>query len=403
MKIVYLHQYFVTPEMIGGTRSYEMARRLVAAGHEVHMVTTDQRASGASQGRWRMSMERGIQVHWLGVAYGNHMRNSERIAAFLRFALGAARRAIALRGDVIFATSTPLTVAIPAILASFFTRTPYVFEVRDMWPDVPIAIGALRHPLVIRAARLLERLAYGRARRVVALAPGMRDDILAKGVAADKVTVIPNGCDLDVFGTTPDVEVRGEYAWLGERKLVLFAGTFGAVNGVEYIVHLAKAVKARDPEMRFVIIGHGGGRDSLLALAEHEGLLHKTVFVLDAVPKVEVARWLHSADMVLALFTGPRAVWKDAVQNKFFDALAAGKPVACNFDGWQTRIALEYGVGIHLSSTDHAAAAAALLDAMQDREWNARAVLRAQELSHGRFNRDRLAGELAQLLQEAAR
>src|SRR5262249_25944568 len=145
VRIVYLHQYFVTPSMAGGTRSYEMARRLVAAGHEVHMITTDQQAS-AGHHQWRETVEGGIRVHWIDVAYNNNMGFARRVVGFLTFALRAAGKAFRLQGDIIFASSTPLTVAIPALLASTRARVPFVFEVRDMWPDVPIAIGAIRSP-----------------------------------------------------------------------------------------------------------------------------------------------------------------------------------------------------------------------------------------------------------------
>lgn len=144
MHIVYLHQYFNTPAMSGSTRSYEIARRLVSAGHRVSVVTSS-RISDDRKG-WVQSNESGIDVHWLAVPYSNRMAYGERISAFLRFAFGAARRAASLRGDVVFATSTPLTIAIPGVFAARKLKVPMVFEVRDLWPEVPIAIGALRNP-----------------------------------------------------------------------------------------------------------------------------------------------------------------------------------------------------------------------------------------------------------------
>jgi glycosyltransferase involved in cell wall biosynthesis len=222
MRIVYLHQYFVTPQMAGGSRSYEMARRLVVAGHEVHMVTSDRDAADAKV-PWRHSVEAGIHVHWTPIAYDNRMSYGARMRAFLRFAWRAARKAVALRGDVVFATSTPLTIAIPAVYAARRLRVPMVFEVRDLWPEVPIAIGAIRSPAAIWAARWLERLAYRNASRVVALAPGMRDSVVATGYPRERVAVIPNGCDFDLFAD-PDagVRLREHFSWLGSRPLLVF-------------------------------------------------------------------------------------------------------------------------------------------------------------------------------------
>ena len=161
MKIVYLHQCVVTPDMPGGTRSYEMGRRLVEAGHEVHMITSDQSGRiGASEG-WRFTEEAGIHVHWTTVPYGNEMPYGERIKAFFLFAWRSAREAARVGGDLVFATSTPLTIALPAVYAAKRCGIPMVFEVRDLWPAVPIALGALKNPLSRRLARRLEHFPSG--------------------------------------------------------------------------------------------------------------------------------------------------------------------------------------------------------------------------------------------------
>ncbi|MDZ7703684.1 MAG: glycosyltransferase [Trueperaceae bacterium] len=135
MRIVYLHQYFNTPAMHGGTRSFEMARRLVDNGHEVHMVTSSRSTSqNGKKHRWQQTQEAGILVHWLPVPYSNDMTYRNRMKAFFAYAYGAARKAAALNGDVVFATSTPLTIALPAAYAARLNRAPMVFEARDLWP-----------------------------------------------------------------------------------------------------------------------------------------------------------------------------------------------------------------------------------------------------------------------------
>ena len=388
--------------MAGATRSYEMARRLVSAGHEVHMVTTWREPTEKSD--WFTTTEAGIHVHWLPVAYSNRMSYSERIQAFLRFAWHSARKAVSLPGDIIFATSTPLTISIPGIFASWWKRVPMVFEVRDMWPDVPVALGILRNPMLIRLARRLELFAYRQAVHVVALAPGMRDDIIAKGVPAGKLSVIPNGCDLDIFsGKDDNSSPRNEYSWLDGRKLVLYAGTIGAANGVDYLVQLAREVLQIDPEIRFVIFGEGSEKESVRLLAEQSGVLERNLFMFNPLPKRKIARWFTAADMHVALMRGPRIYLKDAVNNKFFDALAARKPIANNFDGWQSRIAEEEGVGLILDSQDVSAAARRLVNALKDSGWISKVPMRARLLAEERFNRDRLARQLEDILTAAVK
>ena len=397
MRVTYLHQYFTTPEQGGGTRSYEMARRLVRHGHVVRMITT-RRDAGFRW--WTVREIDGIQVHELGVPYSNGMGNLRRVLAFLHFALAASMRAAMLPADVIFATSTPLTVAIPGIFGSFIRRRPLVFEVRDLWPDVPIALGALRSPVTKWMARSLERAAYAWSTHVVALAPGMRDEIVAKGFAATKVSVIPNGCDLDLFSPDPHAreEVRRWLPEIGEGPLVVFAGAIGRVNGVAYLVEMAVELRDRAPDVRFVLIGEGAERRMVEEQARAAGVLGRSVFFTGHVPKRVAARWVAASDMVLCLIAGPRIVWKDAVQNKFFDALAAGKPTASNFEGFQSIIARDADIGIILDRESPSNAARQLLARLRDREWLAGVPARCAALANGRFSRDALALALEQVL-----
>lgn len=393
MRVTYVHQYFNTPDQGGGTRSYEIGRRLVKMGHQVRMITTS-RESGF--GGWRVFTVEGIEVHELGVPYSNHMGNLRRIVAFLHFAVMASLRVTRLPTDVIFATSTPLTVAIPGIIGSTLRRRPLVFEVRDLWPDVPIALGALKSPGTKWLARALERLVYARARHIVALAPGMREDIVAKGVDQAKVSVIPNGCDLDVF--KPDPTARAQVnAWqptLGEGPLVVFTGTIGRANGLGYLVDVATHMKAIAPDVRFVVVGDGADRGRVEEQARMAGVLGSSMFFVGRVPKPVVAKWINASDVVVCLFTGPRVVWKDAVQNKFFDALAAGKPTASNFEGFQSIVARDADVGIILDPVCTKRASRQLVDLLNNSGWLERVGSRSEVLARTRFNRDELAREL---------
>ncbi|NLD43025.1 MAG: glycosyltransferase family 4 protein, partial [Chloroflexi bacterium] len=232
MNIAYLCQYFSPPSEPGGSRPYEFARRLVQRGHTVHMVTSIRQPARNQRG-WQESSAAGIHVHAIPVPYGNAMPYRQRIAAFLRFAYHAARRAAHLRPDVVFATSTPLTIALPGAYAAWRCRVPMVFEVRDLWPEVPIALGAIGGALPVWAAHRLERFAYRNAARVVALSPTMREGVARTGYPADRIHVIPNSSDLDRFTVDESVGLqwRRQHRWLGDRPLVLYAGTFGMVNG----------------------------------------------------------------------------------------------------------------------------------------------------------------------------
>ncbi len=386
--------------MSGSTRSYEMARRLVAAGHEVNLITS-RRNLGAADSGWEETEEAGIKVHWYAVPYSNRMGFAERLLAFFRFAFLAARKAVVLGGDVVFATSTPLTIALPGLFSAWRLRVPFVFEVRDMWPAVPIAMGYLRNPLLRFAAVLLERVAYKKSSHVIALAPGMKDDIVATGIAPNRVTVIPNGCDVDIFGADLSSEaaaIRAAFPWLQGRKLVLYAGAIGRINGVDYLVRLAGAMRLIDSEVRFVIIGDGAERDHIFNAALKENVLDSSLFIFPPLPKTELAAWVAASDFTAALISAPRVLWKDAVQNKFFDSISAGKPVACNFSGFQSELAVEHGIGLIMPPENPERGASQLIEKLNDTAWINRSALRARELASCDFSRDRLAKQLESVL-----
>ena len=397
MRIAYIHQYFTTPDQVGVTRSYEMARRLVARGHQVSVVTTDQSSSFHG---WRVRDVAGIQVHELAVPYSNYMGDGTRMRSFLSFAAGASLRTAQQEVDVIFATSTPLTVAIPGILASKWRRVPLVFEVRDLWPDVPIALGALRSRPLIWAAKWLEKMAYRHSRRIVALAPGMRDDIIAKRVPSERVVVIPNGCDVDVFaseGMAPEA-IRSTVPGLGSGPLVVFAGTIGRTCGLPYLVAVAERMREIAPEVQFVAAGDGSARPAIEDAARRAGLLGVNFFLVGHVSKHVAARWISAADMVVCLIIGTRIDWKDAVQNKFFDAVAAGKPTASNFEGYQSILARDADIGIILEPDCPNAGAALLLEKLRDRAWLDVVAIRSRALARGEFSRDAHAAKLEETL-----
>ncbi len=405
MVITYLHQYFNTLEMSGGTRSYEMARSLVERGHIVHMITSIREPKHNDNKKWVQTVENGIHVHWYPVPYANEMPYGERIRAFFAFSYKAASRAAGIKSDVVFATSTPLTIAIPAVYASKKLKVPMVFEVRDLWPEGPIAVGALKNPLAILAARWLERFAYRNSVRIIALSPGMKQGVVATGYPDKYITVIPNGCDLDLFSVEDEVRqaLRSEHAWLQERPLVIYAGTLGLVNGVDYLARLASAVFSIDQEVRFVILGSGREEASLKIMASRLGVLDRNLFMLPAIPKYQMPAWLAAADIVTptkSKIPGARSYWMDS-QNKFFDALAAGKPIAMNYGGWQTDLLKEINAGLELDVDDIDSAAAKLVSAIRNREWLEQAGAASRRLAETYFNRDQLAGLLEEVLEQA--
>lgn len=405
MRILYLHQYFTLPSGSGGTRSYEMSRRLAAAGHEVTMITSSaclEEPPPPERG-WRSRDIDGVHMEIVNVPYDNAMSYIERFRAFIAFAVRASWHVRKFDADVVFATSTPLTIVIPALAAKLRRRIPLVLEVRDLWPELPIAVGALRNPFLKAAARGLEWLAYRASTHIVALSPGMARGVARRGFPASRVTVIPNGCDVALF----DVPA-GKGHWVRERlglsqgqPLVVYAGTFGLVNGLSYLVETAAAARIAAPELRFLLVGHGAETRKLTGQAERAGILNRTLWIWPPMAKSQVPELLAAATTAVSLFVPLEALWDNSA-NKFFDALAAGKPVAVNYEGWQADLLRESAAGIVLPADDPARAAVMLSEFLRDPGRLERASAASRRLANDVFHRDLLYVRLEGVLEAAA-
>ncbi|MEU8244483.1 glycosyltransferase family 4 protein [Actinoplanes missouriensis] len=401
MHIVYIHQYYCNPGMAGGIRSYEQARRLVARGHTVDVITTDITPGDRGLG-WRVTDDDGIRVHWFRVPYSNNMSYARRLRAFAEFMVLAAAKAARLKADLVFATSTPLTVAVPGVIAAKLRRAPFVFEVRDLWPEVPIEMGALRNPVARGLAGALANFAYRNAAEVIALSPGMAAGVTARRPRT-RTTVIPNAADIDLFAVDADevARFRARHDWLGDRPLIVYTGALGAVNGVEYLVKAAARMRELDPDIRVLIVGHGKEWEPTKDLAARSGLLQETVFMWEKVPKSELPVILGAATMSSSFVRPIRGLWDNSA-NKFFDALAASRPIAVNYGGWQADLIHQTGAGLVLDPEDTDAAASLLVRHLRDELWLKQAREAAHRLAVERFSRDLLFADFAAVLERSA-
>lgn len=397
MRITYLHQYFNTPDMPGTSGPYEMARRLVARGHEVNMVTSwreprDERS-------WFETRNDGIRVLWVPVTYSNHMPYAQRLRAFFRFAWKAAHKAAELPADLVFASSTPLTIALPGAYAARRLQVPMVFEVRDLWPELPIAVGALKNPVTRFLARRLERFAYDHAAAIVVMSPGMRDGVAKTGYPAEKIAVIPNAADHALFRVDPERvrEFRARRGWLGSRPLLIYAGTFGLINGVGYMVDLARHLLEIAPEVRILLVGGGLEHEKVQRQAARAGVLNRNLFIEMKIPKNEIPAALNAADMAASLFVDFEEMQATSA-NKFFDALAARKPLMINYGGWHKELVESAGAGVVTWRRSPEAAAAVVAEAIRDRAWLQRAGQAAYKMGMDLFSREQLAAQLEQVL-----
>lgn len=395
MHVAYIHQHFSTRSGETGTRSYEMGRRLVAAGHRVTMICGEYAPARHrfTSGERVVEFEvEGLRVLCVREPYANQMGFARRVLSFGRFARAAEKLVARLDADLVFATSTPLTVGIPGMNGARRLGVPFVFEVRDLWPEIPIAIGIVRNPLLKWYLRRMERRIYAAADHIFALAPGIREGIVRTGYPAERVSMIPNACDLDLFHPRPRELLDARFGAPDEFRLV-FTGAHGKANGLDAVLDAAAELKRRGVSgVRFVFIGTGGEKPRLVARSEREGL-RAYVSWAEPMPKEELARTLANMDVGLMILKNLPAFYYGTSPNKFFDYIATGLPVLNNYPGWLADMISEHGLGQVVQPDDPAALADAVLWLREQRGELAEMGRRGRALAEQRFSRDRLAGE----------
>lgn len=404
MRVLYIHQFFATRESAHPTRSYEFARRWAREGHDVTMVTGGSRLAEEHGEKLFAAFDvDGIRVRSVRNTYSNYMGYPRRMVSFALFcALGTVQGLLAGPADVVFATSTPLTVGMPGWILSRLRRAPFVFEVRDLWPEAAIQMGALASDgLLARFARSLERFLYRRADALVGLSPGMIEGMIAAGAARDRTHLVPNCSDLDLFRPgPPDPATLATYDVPDDAFVAGYAGAIGPSNDVGVVLDAAEELQRRGrDDIVFLLAGDGKSLPALRAEAAERGLTH--VRFTGAVAKQDVPGLLRSCSMLMTLFADVPILATNS-PNKFFDGLASGRPMLVNSDGWTRRLVEAEEAGVYVPAGDGAALARAVEELADDPVRVQRLGANARALAEREFDRDVQARRLSSVLREAA-
>jgi glycosyltransferase involved in cell wall biosynthesis len=394
MHILYFHQHFTTPDGASGTRSYYMAKELIAQGHKVTMVCGSLSngyagLDGPYHNGCRRGVVDGINVIEFDLRYSNNDGFLKRSITFLKFAIGSMWIALSTRYDLLFATSTPLTIGLPGILGRWIRRKPFVFEVRDLWPELPREMGVIRNPIILALLSMLEWLSYRSADRCIALAPGISDGIAKRGVPLDRIYLIPNGCDIDMFACGP------QHAWRPPNVnktdfMAVFAGTHGVANGLDAVLDAACELKQRNQtDIKFVLIGDGKLKPALVERTKTEKL--DNVIFVSSVGKVKIAGILAEADIGLQCLQDIPSFYYGTSPNKFFDYIAAGVPVLCNYPGWVADLIRETSCGYAIPPGNSVAFADAIECAQAAPAIQMKMKENAKNLAVSQFSRDILS------------
>ncbi len=346
-----------------------MARRLIHHGHEVMMVcgTYGGGQTGLNtdfiRGR-REGLIDGIHVIEFDLAYSNSDGFLKRTLTFLKFSLRSIGLIFSQKYDVIFATTTPLTAGIPGIIGRWVKRKPFVFEVRDLWPELPREMGVITNPIVLKLMSFLEWASYRSATRNIGLSPGIVNGIEKRGVNKSKIELVPNGCDLEIFQNIS--EPWRPNSVNNNDLLVIYTGTHGIANGLDSVLNAAEVLQQRGrDDIKIVLVGQGKLKKELEGKSLEMGL--NNIIFHPPVNKQQLADFMSSADLGMQLLANVPAFYYGTSPNKFFDYISAGLPVLNNYPGWLANMINENDCGFAVPPDNPEAFADALEAAAADR------------------------------------
>jgi glycosyltransferase involved in cell wall biosynthesis len=348
----------------------------------------------------------GINVIEICLPYSNYDCLTKRAFTFLKYSLLSINIALQEKYDLLFATSTPLTASVPGVFMKVLKPgTKFVFEVRDLWPELPKAMGVVTNLIVIGALWALEQISYASMNAGVALSPGIKQGMQKMFGCRKKIAMIPNGCDLNLFKPVgKDIhQSKKNILQIPEMGLrCIFTGAHGVANGLDAVLDAAKILKERKrSDIHLIFIGDGRLKPHLKQRAAEE-VLDNCIF-LDPIPKIELAQLLKNMDVGLMILKNVKAFYFGTSPNKFFDFISSGLPVLNNYPGWIAEVIVDNACGIAVPP-DNATAFADALIRMADNP-----ILRKQMSRNSRkqatneFSRDLLADRMIVFLENVVK
>lgn len=398
LKILIFYQYFGTPKGGWSTRFYEFARRWVAEGHEVTVVTSPYYKSDiVATGFITKTTIEGIQLVIINTPDSNKAGILKRATNAIFFAFTSVYYGLTLSHDVVLASSGPITVGIPGLFCKIFRRKKLVFEVRDLWPRGGIELGKLTNPLVIKAGLWFEKFCYEKSSLVVACSVGMEQGVLDVYPQA-KTLVIPNSSDTELFLGEKEFPVN-LFLSREDQPVLVYIGSLGLMDDCSQIIEGLRLLKELDFQMFF--LGDGEEKSKLQSLVTTYDLEEKVKF-LGLVPKHEVAKWLKIARASFVTFKDFPVLHTNS-PNKLFDSFAAGVPVIQSTRGWIRELIEKENAGWNVDPTKPDTFAGAIQEAVSNSEIVMEKASNAKRIAEGPFNRNVLSAKYLSAIEEMAR
>lgn len=357
MKILYISQYF-PPEMgAPAARVAELARHWHGLGHEVTVLTGfPNHPTGVITPAYRHQFRRlfvreqsaGVNIARTWLLPLPNGKPRERMLNYGSFCLSSAISGLALsRPDVLIATSPQLLVGISGWWLAWAKQVPFVFEVRDLWPESLQAVG-MGNPdsLLNRSLGSIATFLYKRAEHIVVVAPAFKDHLVQKrGLLPEKISIVENGVEPDLFTPRPDnADLRKELAAQG-RFVVAYIGTIGMAHGLETLVRAAAELQKTAPDILFVVIGEGSQKEQLIQRTRSQGL--DNMRFVGQQPRQKIPEFISISDACLVLLRKTE-LFKTVIPTKMLEFMSCARPVILGVDGEARKILDEAEAGVYI-------------------------------------------------------
>lgn len=398
MHIAVFSQYHTNPDCPATSRHYTLLAH-IAKTHRVTLLTTPA-WKGQQLSQAYPWVPAGVEIREAQVPYDNKMGTARRAIAFAQYAYWAVREGLRIdKPDVIWGISTPLTAAWAAAQVARWRKVPWVFEVQDLWPAFPIAMGAVPTPLARQQLYQLEKRLYASAQHILPLSPDMTRYVTDLGVSAEKVTTVLNGTDLELaaHATPGAVQTLRQQQGLVGKRVILYAGTFGRANDIPTLVAAAEAMAATGADAVWLFLGHGFFEPIISAAAAR---WPGHIRLVGGQARHEVFTWFALADVSIASFLAMPVLDANSPA-KLYDSLAVGTPVVVTNRGWTKALVERHGCGWYVPAGDAQAMATLLHRLLAQPGLLQEAGLRGQQLAEQEFDRQQLAGVVQQILESA--
>ena len=406
MRILFFSHYFPPEVNAPASRTYENARRWVGAGHSVTVITS---APNCPDGvvfegyKNRLSQREtieGIDVRRVWTYIAPNKGTFRRIANFVSYMVTATIYSLVIRKpDVIIATSPQFFCGWAGVLASFIKRSPFILEIRDLWPESIVAVGAMNNPNIIRFLELLEKIMYRAADHIVTVGAGYRDRLVEKGVQTEDISIVMNGVDNHLFTPRQTNNTLKEKWGLDGSFVCSYIGTLGMACGLDIVLDAARTLKtAGDSGIRFMLVGDGAAREALEHRAKEEGL--DNIVFTGRQPREMMPEFLAISDVCL-IHLKKTPLFTSVMPSKIFEAAAMEKPVINGVKGFAAEFVSDAGAGINIEPENSGQLIAALMQLKRSPETRREFGQNGREFVTTQYNRDALADDYLDIIAAA--